>query len=87
MPSRAGRQLFGKRARLLGRAFGAAARTDRADGHSYPHDVTVAPAIGWLQEVLRWCDHWLKGKDTGIMGEPPAPVLDAGQRSAADLLP
>jgi predicted acyl esterase len=38
--------------------------------HSYPHDVTVEPAIGWLQEVLRWCDHWLKGRATGIMDEP-----------------
>ncbi|MEZ5778087.1 MAG: CocE/NonD family hydrolase [Paracoccaceae bacterium] len=38
--------------------------------HSYPHDVTVEPAIGWLQEVLRWLDHWLKGRDTGIMDEP-----------------
>ncbi len=38
--------------------------------HSYPHDVTVQPAIGWLQEVLRWCDHWMKGRDTGIMAEP-----------------
>jgi putative CocE/NonD family hydrolase len=38
--------------------------------HSYPHDPAVAPAIGWLQEVLRWCDHWMKGHDTGIMDEP-----------------
>ncbi len=38
--------------------------------HSYPYDVAVAPAIGWLQEVLRWCDHWLKGAATGIMEEP-----------------
>ncbi len=38
--------------------------------HSYPHDVTCGPAIGWLQEVLRWCDHWMKGRDTGIMLEP-----------------
>ena len=38
--------------------------------HSFPHDVAVEPAIGWLQEVLRWCDHWLKGRDTGIMDEP-----------------
>jgi uncharacterized protein len=38
--------------------------------HSYPHDVTVEPAIGWLQEALRWFDHWLKGRDTGIMNEP-----------------
>ncbi|MGB8814786.1 MAG: CocE/NonD family hydrolase, partial [Paracoccaceae bacterium] len=38
--------------------------------HSFPHDVTVAPAIGWLDEVLRWCDHWMKGVNTGIMDEP-----------------
>lgn len=38
--------------------------------HSFPQDVTVEPAIGWLQEVIRWCDHWLKGRDTGIMNEP-----------------
>ncbi|MBI1220025.1 MAG: CocE/NonD family hydrolase [Rhodobacteraceae bacterium] len=38
--------------------------------HSYPYNVTVAPAIGWLQEVLRWCDHWMKGRETGIMDEP-----------------
>jgi uncharacterized protein len=38
--------------------------------HSFPYDVTVEPAIGWLQEVLRWCDHWMKGEPTGIMNEP-----------------
>ncbi|HEY4162772.1 MAG TPA: CocE/NonD family hydrolase, partial [Dongiaceae bacterium] len=38
--------------------------------HSYPHHATVTPEIGWLQETLRWWDHWLKGRDTGIMNEP-----------------
>ena len=38
--------------------------------HSYPFDATVAPAIGWLQEAVRWFDHWLKNIDTGIMKEP-----------------
>ena len=38
--------------------------------HSYPQDATVQPAIGWLQEAVRWLDHWLKGRDTGIMDEP-----------------
>ena len=38
--------------------------------HSYPYDVAVEPAIGWLQEALRWFDHWLKGRETGIMDEP-----------------
>lgn len=38
--------------------------------HIYPHDGTPGPAIGFLQECLRWWDHWLKGVDTGIMDEP-----------------
>ncbi|ATU95320.1 CocE/NonD family hydrolase [Phyllobacterium zundukense] len=39
-------------------------------GHKYPHVGAPGPAIGFLQECLRWWDHWLKGKDTGIMQEP-----------------
>lgn len=39
-------------------------------GHKYPHLGIPGPAIGFLQEALRWWDHWLKGKDTGIMREP-----------------
>lgn len=39
-------------------------------GHKYPHQGMPGPAIGFLQEALRWWDHWLKGKDTGIMEEP-----------------
>ncbi|WP_031214098.1 CocE/NonD family hydrolase, partial [Mesorhizobium sp. L2C084A000] len=39
-------------------------------GHKYPHYGVPGPAIGFLQECLRWWDHWLKGEDTGIMREP-----------------
>ncbi|HZB55795.1 MAG TPA: CocE/NonD family hydrolase, partial [Reyranella sp.] len=38
--------------------------------HAYPHFAKPGPQIGFLQECLRWWDHWLKGKDTGIMDEP-----------------
>ncbi|HEY7559366.1 MAG TPA: CocE/NonD family hydrolase [Candidatus Binatia bacterium] len=38
--------------------------------HLYPHDGVPGPAIGFLQEALRWWDCWLKGADTGIMAEP-----------------
>ena len=38
--------------------------------HSFPHSSVPGPAIGFLQEALRWWDHWLKGIDTGIMDEP-----------------
>ncbi len=39
-------------------------------GHIYPHDGVPGPAIGYLQEAVRWWDHWLKGRDDGIMNEP-----------------
>ncbi|MDW7745433.1 CocE/NonD family hydrolase [Halomonas sp.] len=38
--------------------------------HKYPHLGVPGPAIGFLQEALRWWDQWLKGTDTGIMDEP-----------------
>lgn len=38
--------------------------------HTFPHNGVPGPAIGFLQEALRWWDHWLKGIDTGIMEEP-----------------
>lgn len=38
--------------------------------HKYPHYATPDPAIGFLQEALRWWDYWLKGIETGIMNEP-----------------
>lgn len=38
--------------------------------HAWPHLGQPGPAIGFLQEALRWWDHWLKGIDTGIMDEP-----------------
>ena len=38
--------------------------------HHYPEAGIPGPAIGFLQECLRWWDYWLKGIETGIMGEP-----------------
>ncbi|MBW0001863.1 MAG: CocE/NonD family hydrolase [Hyphomicrobiales bacterium] len=38
--------------------------------HVYPHDGMPGPAIGFLEEALRWWDHWLKDEDRGIMEEP-----------------
>jgi len=38
--------------------------------HKYPHFGIPGPAIGFLQESLRWWDHWLKNQDTGVMQEP-----------------
>lgn len=38
--------------------------------HAYPHFAKPGPPVGFLQEALRWWDHWLKGVDTGVMREP-----------------
>ena len=45
------------------------------------------PAIGFLQECVRWWDRWLKGKQTGVEKDPairlwlpprpPLPVVEA----------
>ncbi|MDJ1015000.1 MAG: CocE/NonD family hydrolase [Paracoccaceae bacterium] len=38
--------------------------------HKYPHFAGPKPAIGFLQEALRWWDRWLKGVETGVEAEP-----------------
>ncbi|MGW3105505.1 CocE/NonD family hydrolase [Streptomyces sp. NPDC001100] len=59
--------------------------------HQYPdRGLPPGPAIGFLQETLRWWDHWLKGEDTGVMEEPPlrAYVSDSHPPATAyDTLP
>lgn len=56
-------------------------------GHKYPHVGIPGPAIGFLQEVKRWFDRWLKGVQNGAEaspklrlflqdGEPPQPHFD-----------
>ena len=32
-------------------------------------------------QMLRWFDHWMKGKDTGVMDEPEVAIFDSGTRS------
>jgi uncharacterized protein len=38
--------------------------------HKYPHLAAPKPAIGFLQEALRWWDRWLKGIETGVEDDP-----------------
>ncbi|MFP1915294.1 CocE/NonD family hydrolase [Lonsdalea quercina] len=38
--------------------------------HIYPQDGTPEPAIGFLQEAVRWWDHWLKGEDNDVLDSP-----------------
>ena len=47
--------------------------------HKYPHFAVPKPRMGFLQEALRWWDHWLKGIDGGVLDDPPvrAYVLDS----------
>ncbi|MFK7837872.1 MAG: CocE/NonD family hydrolase [Sulfitobacter sp.] len=52
--------------------------------HKYPHFAAPEPRIGFLQEALRWWDHWLKGEDRGVEDDPDyrAYLMD-GVRPAA----
>jgi putative CocE/NonD family hydrolase len=38
--------------------------------HNFPHQGVPGPAIGFLQEAVRWWDRWLKDIDNGIEREP-----------------
>ncbi len=38
--------------------------------HTWPNQPYPEPGIEWRHEAVRWFDHWLKGKNTGIMDEP-----------------
>ncbi|MFI9826942.1 CocE/NonD family hydrolase [Streptomyces sp. NPDC051913] len=59
--------------------------------HQYPdRGLPPGPAIGFLQETLRWWDQHLKGVDTGVMREPllRAYVSDSHRPATAyDALP
>jgi len=38
--------------------------------HAYPHTGQPGPAIGFMQELVRWFDHWMKGEDRGVADDP-----------------
>ena len=38
--------------------------------HAFPDDALPGPSIGFLQEAVRWFDHWLKGVENSVMDEP-----------------
>lgn len=46
--------------------------------HSWPHNGYPKPHVEWRDEAVRWFDHWLKGRDTGIMDEPRFAVFVRG---------
>ena len=39
-------------------------------GHLYPHDGAPGPQVDFPAELIRWWDHWMKGRDSGLMEEP-----------------
>jgi len=38
--------------------------------HTFPNDAEPGPQIEWRNEAVRWFDHWLKGRDTGVERDP-----------------
>ena len=52
--------------------------------HVYPQDGKPGPAIGFLQEAVRWWDHWLKGRRHRHHGRADAARLCRGVVAARD---
>ena len=52
--------------------------------HQYPHTAVPGPRIGFLQEMVRWWDRWLKGVPNGAEDDPMlrAFVLDSAPPDA-----
>src|ERR1700689_3147150 len=55
--------------------------------HTYPNEAEPGPEVEWRNEAVRWFDHWLKGRNTGVENDPrlviymqhwhpPDPTLD-----------
>lgn len=42
--------------------------------HAFPDVAVPGPRIDYLRAVVRWLDHWCRGRDTGIMDEPPVVI-------------
>lgn len=48
--------------------------------HVLPHLSDVHP-VACLEQLLRWWDHWLRGRDTGIMDEPAVTLFAQGREA------
>ena len=38
--------------------------------HAWPDNGEPGPNYEWRHEAVRWWDHWLKGRDTGVLDDP-----------------
>jgi predicted acyl esterase len=38
--------------------------------HSFPNEPDFGPQVEWRDQAVRWFDHWLKGRDTGVEQGP-----------------
>ena len=43
--------------------------------HTFPNDGEYGPLVEWRDEALRWFDHWLNGKDNGVLQDPELVVF------------
>ncbi len=39
--------------------------------HKFPNMGIPGPAIDWIEQCVRWFDHWLKDKNNGVELDPP----------------
>src|SRR5262249_41878223 len=36
----------------------------------WPNEPDFGPPVEWRDQTVRWFDHWLKGRDTGVENDP-----------------
>ena len=56
-------------------------------GHFWPEEALPGPRIDFRHELLKWFDHWLKGKDTGVMQEPPVTLFVRSYKEPQPMMP
>jgi uncharacterized protein len=38
--------------------------------HTFPNEADFGPRVEWRDQAVRWFDHWLKGRNTGVENDP-----------------
>lgn len=54
--------------------------------HALPDNAIPGPRIDYLREVVRWLDHWCKGKETGALDPPVIVYVQHAEPPVVDRL-
>ncbi len=55
--------------------------------HDWPDNGTPGPNYEWRSRAVRWWDHWLKGRDSGLLREPRLLLFVRDAHPPSDTIP